>query len=657
MLGNLILETCNAPGTAADCNLLGATSGRLPFSFWFTSGTQCFYCMSDGSQMEWGIGTFTAGSPNKLNRTIVLKNSANSTARLNFLGTTNVYNETPAERELWVDNNGNVSVPGSMVAGGFNAYKAGGAVMTLTDPSAAVNAKYWDFLSQAGNFVGRAVNDVYNAATNWLTVTRSGTTVTGITLAATNLALNGATVVNGSLNITGAFTFAQSVNTANGITAGYLQSTGDMNVARNFAAGNNVWCVSLNTGTLNVSGNAGIVGNLGAAYLNSSGSVDGGYLYSRGDGSAAGTFTAANLTANNALNVGGTANISGILTTGTRIRIGVGDNGFQANTHNYYVTINGSIEFAYAANFIVSGGGRGAYGFEWYWGTGRIAEMDTGGSLSLRGNITTGNTGYFGALQSSTGLFQVGPGYYLQRGGDGHWRFVEANTENFRVGTDGNIYPRSGLITQNLLLYGDSDCRGRAYAADQNMWMGYGGNGRVMQFNPGAYWEWGGDWALQYYRADRGPHFIMRNDGWVENRLGGGGGQDLWYRISDIRTKENVVRATAGLAEILQLKPIRYTRIKRAIGDETNEHRIPQVGFSAQQIRPFIPEAVRAFPDSDKPDDPEPLLAVADGPIVAALVNAFRELHDLLNETREQLGVATRRIIQLESRAAASPAT
>jgi len=52
MLGNLILETTNAPGTAADCNLLGATSGRLPFSFWFTSGAQCFYCMSDGAQMK-----------------------------------------------------------------------------------------------------------------------------------------------------------------------------------------------------------------------------------------------------------------------------------------------------------------------------------------------------------------------------------------------------------------------------------------------------------------------------------------------------------------------------------------------------------------------------------------------------------------------------
>jgi hypothetical protein len=185
------------------------------------------------------------------------------------------------------------------------------------------------------------------------------------------------------------------------------------------------------------------------------------------------------------------------------------------------------------------------------------------------------------------------------------------------------------------------------------MQIGSGGSGHIMQFDPGSYWDYNGNGELTYQRTGRGPFWIMRSDGWVENRLGGGGGQDNWYKISDIRTKENVVRATAGLAEILELKPIRYTRIKRARGDETDDHRIPQVGFSAQQIRPFIPEAVRALPDSDKPDDPEPLLAVADGPIVAALVNAFRELHDLLNETREQLGVATRRIVQLESRLAA----
>jgi hypothetical protein len=657
MLGNLILETTNAPGTAADCNLLGATSGRLPFSFWFTSGAQCFYCMSDGAQMEWGIGTFTAGSPNKLNRTTVLKNSAGSTARLNFLGTTNIYNETPAERELWVDNSGNVSVPGRITAQSLMVSNTGGGgVIALQDTAAAANTKFWDILPTGANLSFRLINDVYNAATNWLTVTRSALVTTNITLAASAITLNAPTTVNGAFAINGAFTFSTNVTTGNAITAGYLSSTLDANVARNLGVGGDVTSGTMHCTTLNVSGSMGVVSNIGAAYINSSGNVESSYLYSRGSGRVDADWQANNINVLNQLAVSGQSYLNGIVNLGGRIRIGIGDNGFQANTHGYYVTVNGSTDFNNAANIIVSGGGRGGYGWEYYWGGTRVAEMDTGGTFSLRGHVVTGNTGYFGALRSSSGLFEVGPGYYLQRGGDGHWRFVEGGTENFRVGTDGNIFPRAGLICQNIVAYGAVSA-GALLAVDGNMVLNTGGIGRIVQFGPGAYWEWGGDYALQYYRGDRGPHFCMRQDGWIENRLVGGLGQENWYRISDIRTKENVVKATAGLAEILELKPIRYTRIKRARGDETDDHRIPQVGFSAQQIRPFIPEAVRAFPDADKPDDPEPLLAVADGPIVAALVNAFRELHDMLNETREQLGVATRRIVQLESRTAALPAT
>jgi len=658
MLGNLILETCNAPGTAADCLLLGPTAGRLSFGFWFSSGSQCFYVLADGSQSEWGIGTYTAGSPNKLTRTTVLKNSAGSTARLNFLGTTRIYNETPSEKSLWVDTAGNVTINGSLAIQALNIVRNAPAILSLQDTSSGSDAKIWDFASIAGTLYGRAINDLYNASTAWLTVNRSGYTTTGITLAATNITLTGAATVNGALtvtsnlSVTGNYTLTGSFTTTNAITAGSLRSTLDAQVDRNLTVNATVTAVTGNITTINAT-NIG-ASSVGAAYINSSGSVDSQYLYSRGDGRVDGNWSAATLNVIGAINnVGGNVTIQGMVTTNNRIRIAVGDNGFQANTHGYYVTINGSTDFVNAANFIVSGGGRSGYAFEYYWGGTRIGEMDTGGSFSLRGNITTTNTVFCGAVRSTSGLFEVAPGYYLQRGGDGAWRFVEGGTINCTISTDGNINPRSGLITQNLLLYGDSDCRGRAYAADQNMWMGYGGNGRIMQFNPSAYWEWGGDYALQYYRGDRGVHFVMRGDGWIENRLAGGAGQADWYVVSDIRKKENVVNATTGLAAILGLEPIRYTRIKRAVGDETGEHSIPRLGFSAQQIRSFIPEAVMEFPDTDNPGDPEPTLAVSTIPIVAAMVNAFRELHDLLNEMREKLDVATRRIVILESRVAA----
>jgi Chaperone of endosialidase len=187
MLGNLILETCNAPGTAADCLLLGPATGRLPFSFWFGSGAACFYVLADGTQEEWGIGTFHTGSPNTLTRTTVLKNSSGSTARLNFLGTTRVYNDIPAERSLWVDNANNVTIAGNYVGQNviLGTGSNGGAVQ-FHDNSRPVDNKFWDFETDSNAFYGRAVNDAYTASTPWLTVSRSGYTIASITFRATN---------------------------------------------------------------------------------------------------------------------------------------------------------------------------------------------------------------------------------------------------------------------------------------------------------------------------------------------------------------------------------------------------------------------------------------------------------------------------------------
>jgi hypothetical protein len=197
MLGNLILETTNAPGTSADCLLAGAATGRLPFSSAFVSGAICFYVLNDGTQSEWGIGTYTAGSPNKLTRTTVLKNSAGTTARLNFLGSTRCYNDIPAEKSLWVDQNNTVTIPGNLAVAQLSVSRTaanGAALVYLSDPSAAADAKIFDFISSTGSLGGRAVNDAYTAANNWLTVGRSGYTITAITLAGTAIALNGTTV-------------------------------------------------------------------------------------------------------------------------------------------------------------------------------------------------------------------------------------------------------------------------------------------------------------------------------------------------------------------------------------------------------------------------------------------------------------------------------
>jgi microcystin-dependent protein len=128
MLGNFVEESTNAPGAATTVNLAGAPAGRVPWLSRFTSGSLAFYVMSDSTQAEAGIGYATAGSPNTFNRQTVLWNSqvgTTSPGRLNFAGTTKIYNEVPAERMLWADQQGIVNLPGLIVGKGATPIGAG----------------------------------------------------------------------------------------------------------------------------------------------------------------------------------------------------------------------------------------------------------------------------------------------------------------------------------------------------------------------------------------------------------------------------------------------------------------------------------------------------------------------------------------------------
>lgn len=118
MLRNYVAETSTAPGSSSTINLAGAIAGRIAFSAVFVTGATLFYFMTDGTLSEWGIGSFTSGAPNTLTRTTVLGNSSGSTSRLNFTGTTTVYNDIPAERALYADANNAVTLPGATTVNG-----------------------------------------------------------------------------------------------------------------------------------------------------------------------------------------------------------------------------------------------------------------------------------------------------------------------------------------------------------------------------------------------------------------------------------------------------------------------------------------------------------------------------------------------------------
>lgn len=110
MIRNFVKETASAPGTATTFNLGGASAPFVSFASVFSSGATMFYFMIDATQWETGIGTLTHGSPNTLTRTTVLANSAGSTARLNFAGTTTVLNEVPGQNVVYADASGRVGI-------------------------------------------------------------------------------------------------------------------------------------------------------------------------------------------------------------------------------------------------------------------------------------------------------------------------------------------------------------------------------------------------------------------------------------------------------------------------------------------------------------------------------------------------------------------
>ncbi len=84
---------------------------------------------------------------------------------------------------------------------------------------------------------------------------------------------------------------------------------------------------------------------------------------------------------------------------------------------------------------------------------------------------------------------------------------------------------------------------------------------------------------------------------------------------SDERMKDIQGAYTRGLADILKIKPITY-RWKKSSGLET-EH--DYSGFGAQDVQRAIPEAIGQNPDGS--------LTLQDRPLIAALVNAIKELN------------------------------
>jgi len=224
-------------------------------------------------------------------------------------------------------------------------------------------------------------------------------------------------------------------------------------------------------------------------------------------------------------------------------------------------------------------------------------------------------------LMNNSGIFYVAgnPAYYMGRGGDGAWRIVEGGITTMAVDTSGSINAR------NVLTAGTA-----VFAQGGQMAMGAGGNGTILQMSPNWYWDWNVSTGTLIWTQVSGAQWICHADSSCYNNMNWVGGRGAYQDLSDERTKHDIVQADEGLAAILKIKPIRFRRI----GDQFKERE--EIGFSAQQLREVIPEAVTEtsfiLPD-DAGDDPA--LAMATTPIIAALVNAVKELQEQIHQLRK----------------------
>jgi hypothetical protein len=111
VVADRVKETTTTTGTGT-YTLAGAETGFESFSA-VGDGNTTYYCCTDGTDFEVGIGTYTA-SGTTLARTTILQ-SSNSDAAVNWsAGSRDIFVTQPAEKAVFLDGSGNISIPGTI---------------------------------------------------------------------------------------------------------------------------------------------------------------------------------------------------------------------------------------------------------------------------------------------------------------------------------------------------------------------------------------------------------------------------------------------------------------------------------------------------------------------------------------------------------------
>ena len=241
------------------------------------------------------------------------------------------------------------------------------------------------------------------------------------------------------------------------------------------------------------------------------------------------------------------------------------------------------------------------------------------------------------------------------------------NTNGAHNGTVGATTPSTGAFT-TLSATGAVSGTGATFTADDNASFGPGGtsNGHaIINLKSGSASGGGGGFRFQKNGTTK---WYIGDESWFNNNTSDGFG--FWLgsgtqvlslsssgairfntygagalttdasgnitAASDERIKSNIRPFSRGLAEILAINPILHGYTEESGLDQTRDN---YAGFSAQQVQTIIPEAIG--------ENANGMLSFSDRPVMAALVNAMKELNANLVAELQSL---RQRVAALESK-------
>ena len=241
VISDRIKETTTTTGTGT-YTLGGAITGFETFTANLSNGDTTYYCCTDGTDFEVGLGTF-ASSGTTLARTTILS-SSNSNSAVNWTsGTRNIFCTLPAAKTVFLDASGNATL-GADLSVGDDLTVNGGVIELRSDSGSVGQIKLYCEVSNnhAQTLSPQAHSE---AATNTLTLP-GGSTIgnsdatlvsdTG-TQTLTNKSLT-APVLTGSSSAAGSILFKEDTdNGTNAVTLIGPASTADVTVTLPSSAG------------------------------------------------------------------------------------------------------------------------------------------------------------------------------------------------------------------------------------------------------------------------------------------------------------------------------------------------------------------------------------------------------------------------------------